>query len=240
MLLLVFLIASPGCQKEEVIPTDLRWGADIEPIVERACVLCHSTVDTLKGPNAHGVNLEGYEHVRRHRKTIYETVLVERTMPGRLGDSLGIRLTDEDRLRIGAWVKGGLRGRRAPGPLDQSGQQQARVLGRLDILDRLRNPTVGADDIGDPLRVRIVGFRAGVVLHPDVARGVAQEGIREAVFLCEGGVLVQGVETHADDRSAALFILGVQVAEPASLVYSAGCVGLRKEPEDDGFFPIVG
>jgi hypothetical protein len=53
------------------------------------------------------VNLEGYDHVRRHRKAIYKSVFTERTMPGRVGDSLGIRIPEEDRLRIGAWVKGG-------------------------------------------------------------------------------------------------------------------------------------
>lgn len=29
-------------------------------------------------------------------------------MPGRAGDSLGIRITEEERARIGEWVKGGV------------------------------------------------------------------------------------------------------------------------------------
>jgi uncharacterized membrane protein len=101
------LLLACGCGKEQVVPTDLRWQPDIEPIIRHTCLGCHSQADTLKGPNAHGVNLEGYDHVRRHRKAIYESVFAERTMPGRVGDSLGIRISEEDRLRIGAWVKGG-------------------------------------------------------------------------------------------------------------------------------------
>ena len=106
-LVVFLLLLAPGCRKEEIVPTNLRWESDIRGIVERTCVQCHSRADTLKGPNAHGVNLETYERVRRHRREIYETVVVERTMPGRVGDSLGIRLKDEDRTRLGAWIKGG-------------------------------------------------------------------------------------------------------------------------------------
>ncbi len=105
--ILLLVATAAGCEKEQTVPTDLRWRSDIEPIIERSCVGCHSEADTLRGPNAHGVNLEGYDHVRRHRKEIYKSVFLERAMPGRVGDSLGIRISDEDRLRVGAWVKGG-------------------------------------------------------------------------------------------------------------------------------------
>jgi uncharacterized membrane protein len=104
---LCMLALAAGCEREQIIPTELRWRPDIEPIIRQSCLGCHSQADTLKGPNAHGVNLEGYDHVRRHRKAIYKSVFTERTMPGRVGDSLGIRILEEDRLRIGAWVKGG-------------------------------------------------------------------------------------------------------------------------------------
>jgi len=107
-LLLLLLAAAGGCQKEQVVPTELRWQPDIEPIIQRTCLGCHSVADTLRGPNAHGVNLEGYDHVRRHRDKIYESVVTGRTMPGHVGDSLGIRLSEEERARIGAWVKGGV------------------------------------------------------------------------------------------------------------------------------------
>lgn len=36
-------------------------------------------------------------------------------MPGRMGDGLGIRLSEAERARIGAWVKGGAR-RLGPAP----------------------------------------------------------------------------------------------------------------------------
>jgi uncharacterized membrane protein len=100
-------LVGAGCQKEQVVPTDLRWQPDIEPIIARACLGCHSQADTLKGPNAHGLNLEGYDHVRKRRNEIYKAAVSGRTMPGRMGDSLGIHLSDEERAKLGAWVKGG-------------------------------------------------------------------------------------------------------------------------------------
>lgn len=105
--MLLALLAPAGCRKEEIVPTSLRYETDIRPVIERSCVGCHSRADTLRGPNAHGVNLESYERARRHRRGIYESVVLERTMPGRVGDSLGIRITEEERARIGEWVKGG-------------------------------------------------------------------------------------------------------------------------------------
>lgn len=106
-LILTGALLMGGCHKEEVVPTDLRWQPDIEPIIRHACLGCHSQADTLKGPNAHGLNLEGYDHVRRRRNDIYKSAVSGRTMPGRVGDSLGIRLSDEERAKLGAWVKGG-------------------------------------------------------------------------------------------------------------------------------------
>jgi uncharacterized membrane protein len=94
-----------GCRKEEVVPTTLRWDPDIRPIVERTCLPCHSRADTLKGPNAHGLNLERYERVRGRRRKILETVVVEQSMPG--PNDAGIRLSEEEIRRIGEWIKGG-------------------------------------------------------------------------------------------------------------------------------------
>ncbi len=104
LLALLGLFAS-GCPKEEMTPTDLRWDPDIRPIFERACIPCHSRADTLKGPNAHGLNLETYQRVRGARRKIYATVVAERSMPG--PNTAGIRLSDREILMIASWVRGG-------------------------------------------------------------------------------------------------------------------------------------
>lgn len=102
----VLLGSGLSCGKrDEIVPTTLRWDPDVRPIVERSCLPCHSIRDTLKGPNAHGVNLETYERVRRERKDIFTTVVVERSMPGTT--AVGISLSEEEIARIGAWLRGG-------------------------------------------------------------------------------------------------------------------------------------
>ncbi|MBD3160919.1 MAG: hypothetical protein GF328_02285, partial [Candidatus Latescibacteria bacterium] len=100
------LLLAAGCaEEEEIVPTDLRWEPDIRPLVERTCLPCHSRADTLKGPNAHGHNYESYERVRRARKAIYETVVLERSMPE--SNAVGIALSEAEVRRIGAWIRGG-------------------------------------------------------------------------------------------------------------------------------------
>jgi uncharacterized membrane protein len=98
-------LAILGCGHETPDPTTLRWNPDIRPIFERACVPCHSRADSLKGPNAHGLNLERYEKIRGTRAKIHETVVVERSMPG--PNDAGIRLSDEEIGKIGEWIRGG-------------------------------------------------------------------------------------------------------------------------------------
>lgn len=105
-LLALWLLLAAGCaEPEEIVPTDLRWEPDIRPLVERTCLPCHSAADTLKGPNAHGLNYETYERVFRNRKGIYRAVVLERSMPE--SNDVGIGLTDEEARRIGAWIRGG-------------------------------------------------------------------------------------------------------------------------------------
>ncbi len=93
-----------GCA-EEIVPTDLRWGPDIWPIVERACIPCHSKADSLKGPNAHGINYETYRRVRKRRKEILRSVVIERSMPE--SNAVGIELTEDEVGRLARWIRGG-------------------------------------------------------------------------------------------------------------------------------------
>lgn len=94
-----------SCAKEPSVATAYRWDPDIRPVFERACLPCHSRADSLRGPNAHGLNLERFERVRGARVKILETVCVERSMPG--PNPAGIQLTEEEIRRIADWIRGG-------------------------------------------------------------------------------------------------------------------------------------
>src|SRR5215470_17893476 len=104
----------------------------------------------------------------------------------------------------------------------------------------LQDPSVRADDVrdsGGDSRGRRVARAVG---HPDLPLRVAEEREGVVEFLCEGGVLLDGVERGAEDLDVLLLELAVKVAEPATLDRSTGRVGLRIEPEDDGAAPVVG
>lgn len=103
----LLLLLTIGCgESEEVIQTELRWEPEIRPLITRTCAPCHSRADTLKGPNAHGMNLETYDAVKRHRKKIYTSVVLERAMPE--SNRVGIALSDEEVRTLGEWIKGGV------------------------------------------------------------------------------------------------------------------------------------
>ena len=63
--------------------------------------------------------------------------------------------------------------------------------------------------------------------------GVAEEWEGEVELLREAGVFFPGVEADAEDDGVLCFVLRDEVPEPGTFDRSAGCVGLRIEPEDD-------
>jgi 2-polyprenyl-3-methyl-5-hydroxy-6-metoxy-1,4-benzoquinol methylase len=63
--------------------------------------------------------------------------------------------------------------------------------------------------------------------------GVAEQGEGEAELFGEVFVLRLRVETDADDLRVLRRVFGLEVPEPGTLARSAGCVGLRIEPEND-------
>ena len=110
----------------------------------------------------------------------------------------------------------------------------------MTIRQRLRDPSLGIDDVADPagvLGLRIVGRAVG---HPDLALHVAEKRERILELLCECGVVLDGVEGRAEDLGVLLLKFRVEVAEPATLERSAGGRGLRIEPEDDALPPVIG
>jgi hypothetical protein len=95
------------------------------------------------------------------------------------------------------------------------------------------------DHIGDAAGVFILFGLAGAVGQADLVVGVAEEREGEVVLFSESLVFGRRVETDAEDLRVLRFVLGLEVPEPGTLARSAGCVGLRVEPEDDFLAPQV-
>ena len=96
---------------------------------------------------------------------------------------------------------------------------------------RLGDLAVLVDHVGDAAGVLVLRRLGGAVGEADLAAGVAEELEGEVVFLGEGGVLSFAVETDAEDGGVLRRILLAEVPEPGTFPRSAGCIGLRIEPE---------
>jgi hypothetical protein len=92
---------------------------------------------------------------------------------------------------------------------------------------------VFVDHVGDAAGVFVFFGLAGAVGQADLVVRVAEEGEGEVVLFGESLVLGLRVETDAEDLRVLRFVLGLEVPEPGTFARSAGCVGLRVEPEDD-------
>lgn len=68
---------------------------------------------------------------------------------------------------------------------------------------------------------------------------IADEREREVVLRRELLAVFATIEADADDLGVLRLELFVEVPEPGTFRGSAGCVGLRKEPEDDFLSAIV-
>ena len=74
--------------------------AQVRPIIERRCLMCHS------GPAASkGVRLDSASDIVAHAQAIYRQVVVLRAMP--LNDAA--RITERERAELGRWVQAGAR-----------------------------------------------------------------------------------------------------------------------------------
>jgi len=108
-----------------------------------------------------------------------------------------------------------------------------RVRRRVHLRVGLRDLALFIDHVGDAAGVFVLFRVAGTVGQADLVVGVAEEGEGEVVLLGEVFVLGLGVETDPEDLRVLRVVLGLEVPEPGTLARSAGCVGLRVEPEDD-------
>src|SRR4029453_11836258 len=83
------------------------------------------------------------------------------------------------------------------------------------------------------------GIGIGAVGGADRAVGVADQREVEVEFLSEGFVLGRRVERGPEDDGVLGVVLGLQVAEPATLGGSARGVGLGIEPQHDRLALVV-
>jgi len=98
---------------------------------------------------------------------------------------------------------------------------------------RLGDFPVLVDHVRDAARVLVRRLLGGAVREADLAVGVAEEREGELELAGEAGVFLLRVEADAEDDGVLRFVLADEVPEPGTFDRSAGCVGLRIEPEHD-------
>ena len=104
---------------------------------------------------------------------------------------------------------------------------------RVHLLVPLHDLAVLAYHHADSL-CALGGIRIGAIGRADLPVRVAEQREVEVVLVCERFVVGGGVEGDAEDDRVLLVVVRFQVAEPATLRGSAGRIGLREEPQDDG------
>jgi uncharacterized membrane protein len=72
--------------------------AQIQPVIEQRCVMCHNAALPSKG-----VRLDSISEIDRHAQAIYQQVVVTRQMP--MNNATGI--TDDERQRFARWALAG-------------------------------------------------------------------------------------------------------------------------------------
>jgi uncharacterized membrane protein len=80
-----------------VLPETVGY-AEIQPVVEQRCVMCHGAALASKG-----VRLDSPEELKLHAQAVYQQVVVSKIMP--MNNATGI--TDTERALFGKWFKDG-------------------------------------------------------------------------------------------------------------------------------------
>jgi hypothetical protein len=97
----------------------------------------------------------------------------------------------------------------------------------------LRDPSLLVDHVRDPARVLVFRRLRCAVRQSDLVVGIAEKREVELLLLREFSVRFDAVEGGAEDLGVLRRVVGGEVSEPETLSGSAGCVGLRKEPQHD-------
>lgn len=103
LILLVFWLAAPSSNQADTageISGESVTLADIQPLIDRHCIACHSQQPTQPGFSAPpaGIAYDSEAQIRLHKENIQQ-VVASRYMP--LGNMTG--MTDEERATITAW-----------------------------------------------------------------------------------------------------------------------------------------
>jgi hypothetical protein len=97
----------------------------------------------------------------------------------------------------------------------------------------LRDPPLLVDHLRDPAGVLVLRGVSGAVRQTDLVVGIAQQREVEFLLLREFPIGFDAVEGGAEDLGVLRGVIGREVSEPETFGSSAGCIGLRIEPQDD-------
>ncbi|MDO9148867.1 MAG: urate hydroxylase PuuD [Hydrogenophaga sp.] len=99
VLLALIVWLRPAPVQAVAVPDTVSY-AQLKPIMEQRCVMCHG--EALASKN---VRLDSPEAVKQHAQAVYQQVVVTKLMP--MNNATG--LTEEERALIAQWFKGGAR-----------------------------------------------------------------------------------------------------------------------------------
>jgi hypothetical protein len=103
----------------------------------------------------------------------------------------------------------------------------------------LRDASFLVDQVRDASCVLIFWGLGRTVRQTDLVVGIAQQREIELLLLREFLIRFDAVEAGAEDLGVFAGVIGGEVSEPEAFSGSAGCVGLRKEPQHDFLSAIV-
>ncbi|MDP2165900.1 MAG: urate hydroxylase PuuD [Hydrogenophaga sp.] len=99
VLLALIVWLRPAPVQAVAVPDTVSY-AQLKPIMEQRCVMCHG--EALASKN---VRLDSPEAVKQHAQAVYQQVVVTKLMP--MNNATG--LTEEERALVAKWFKGGAR-----------------------------------------------------------------------------------------------------------------------------------
>jgi uncharacterized membrane protein len=97
VLLALIVWLKPGPVQAVAVPDTVSY-AQLQPVVEQRCVMCHGEALQSKG-----VRLDSAETLKQHAQAVYQQVVVTKIMP--LNNATGI--TDAERALFAKWFKDG-------------------------------------------------------------------------------------------------------------------------------------